>query len=99
MMVCGRQKELCCHKLRLTDTVNLVQVNRGAGWGLVRSTEFWVALTGVMFVFCMFYICTKTVCLRRPNVLESLLNMCLVIIETMMRELRSKSIYMSRNDG
>lgn len=67
--------------MSLTDTVKLVQVNRGAGWGLVRSTEFWVALTGVMFVLCMFYLCTKTVCLRRPNMLDSLLNVCLVLLK------------------
>lgn len=86
-------------RMRLTDTVNLVQVNSGAGRGLVRSTEFWVALSGVRFVFFMFYFCTKTVYLRTPNVLNSLLNTCLVIIKTMSRELRSKSIYMLRNDG
>jgi len=66
-----------------------------AGWGLVRSTEFWFALSGVMFVLFMFYLCSETVDLRRPNVLNNLLNMCLVIIETMVRELRSKSIYRS----
>ena len=66
-----------------------------AGWGVVRSTEFWFALSGVMFVLFMFYLCSETVDLRRPNVLNNLLNMCLVIIETMVRELRSKSIYRS----
>ena len=86
-------------RMRLTDTVNLDQVKRGAGWGLVRSTEFWAALTGVMFVFFMFYLCAKTVDLTRPNILNNLLNMCLAVVETMVRELRSKSIYRSRNDG
>lgn len=89
-------------RLRLTDMVDLVQVNRGAGWGLVRGTEFWVASTGVMFVFFMFYLCTKTVYRLRSNVLKIkyvVLNIYLVVTETMLREMSSKSIYMSGKDS